>query len=63
MTLSTQLRHVDLTLECKHCGYLIVKRGTWFMTASTFKCRKCHAELRLTYSDKLELFAKHAHLA
>jgi hypothetical protein len=33
------------------------------MTASTFKCCKCKAELRLTYSDKLALFAKHAHLA
>jgi hypothetical protein len=63
VTLSSRLRHVDLTLECKSCGYLIVKRGTWFMTASTFKCCKCKAELRLTYSDKLALFAKHAHLA
>ncbi len=32
------------------------------MTASTFKCDQCKASLRLTYSDKLALFAKHAHL-
>ena len=63
MTLSSELRHVDLTLECKRCGYLIVKKGTWFMTVSTFKCCKCKAEQRLTYSDKLALFAKHAYLA
>jgi hypothetical protein len=63
VTLSSELRHVDLTLECKRCGYLIVKKGTWFMTVSTFKCCKCKAEQRLTYSDKLALFAKHAHLA
>jgi hypothetical protein len=63
VTLSTQLRHVDLTLKCKGCGYLIVRRGTWFMTASTFKCCKCKTELRLTYSDKIALFAKHMHLA
>jgi hypothetical protein len=33
------------------------------MTISTFKCQVCKSERRLTYSDKVELFAKHAHLA
>jgi hypothetical protein len=61
--LSSQLRYVDLTLECRGCGHSIVKRGVWFMTVSTFKCENCKAELKLTYSDKLALFAKHAHLA
>jgi hypothetical protein len=37
VTLSSGLRHVDLTLECEFCGHLIVKKGVWFMTASTFK--------------------------
>jgi hypothetical protein len=63
MALSARLRNVDLTLECKHCAYLISKKGVWFMTVSTFKCYKCKAELQLTYSDKIALFAKHAHLA
>ena len=63
MTLSAGLRAVDLTLQCEFCGHLLVKRGTWFMTASTFKCAECKGEVRLTYSDKVALFAKHAHLA
>ena len=62
MTLSSRLRDVDLALECQHCGHLIVKKGAWFMTASTFKCQECTGQLRLTYSDKVELFAKHARL-
>jgi hypothetical protein len=32
------------------------------MTISTFKGRVCKEERRLTYSDKLALFAKHEHL-
>ena len=63
MSLSARLRNVDLTLACKHCAYLIVKKGSWFMTVSTFKCYNCKGEVQLTYSDKVALFAKHAHLA
>jgi DNA-directed RNA polymerase subunit RPC12/RpoP len=63
MPLSVRLRNVDLTLECKRCGHLIVKQGVWFATASIFKCNECKGEVRLTYSDKVALFAKHAHLA
>lgn len=37
LTLSTRLKKVDLTLECKLCAHLIVKKGVWFMTVSTFK--------------------------
>ena len=60
MTLSAQLRNVDLTLECERCGHLIIKKGVWFVCVSTFKCVECKSELRLTYSDKVALFAKHA---
>ena len=63
MTLSAGLRAVDLTLECERCGHLIIKKGGWFITASIFKCAECKGEVRLTYSDKVALFAKHAHLA
>jgi ribosomal protein L37AE/L43A len=63
MPLSARLRNVDLTHECKRCGHLIVKRGIWFISVSTFKCDECKSEVRLTYSDRLALFAKHAHLA
>jgi hypothetical protein len=63
MPLSARLRNIDLTLECKHCAYLIIKKGGWFMTVSNYKCTNCRGEMRLTYSDKVALFAKHAHLA
>jgi DNA-directed RNA polymerase subunit RPC12/RpoP len=62
MPLSARLRNVALTLECKGCGHLIIRKGVWFITASTFKCDECKSEVRLTYSDKVALFAKHAHL-
>jgi DNA-directed RNA polymerase subunit RPC12/RpoP len=62
MSLSALLRNVDLTLECKSCGHLIIKKGEWFIGASTFKCDQCKGEVRLTYSDKVALFDKHAHL-
>jgi hypothetical protein len=63
MALSSALRYVDLTLECELCGFLMIKTGVWFWTASTFKCQECKGKRRLTYSDKVALFAKHSHLA
>jgi hypothetical protein len=63
MTLSAKLRDVDLTIECKLCGHLIVKKGKWFWTVASFKCQLCNSVQLLTYREKLALFAKHAHLA
>jgi hypothetical protein len=63
MTLSTRLRGVDLVLECKYCGHPITKKGTWFMTVHRFECEGCKRDVPVTYSDKVALFAKHAHLA
>jgi transposase-like protein len=62
VTLSSRLRNVNLTLKCELCGHSIVKKGGWFMTVSTFKCRECKGQLRLPYSDKIALFAQYAHL-
>ena len=62
MPLSARLRNVDLTFQCKRCGKLIIKNGNWFISVSTFGCDECKNEMRLTYSDKVALFAKHAHL-
>ena len=47
MTLSLRLRHVDLTLECKHCGWPLIKNGSWFITASRFRCVGCKREVRI----------------
>jgi hypothetical protein len=44
MPLSAGLRNVDLTLQCERCGHLIIKKGGWFITASTFKCDECKGE-------------------
>jgi hypothetical protein len=63
MTLSARLRNVDLTFDCQLCGNPIIKSGSWIISASTFRCDECKGELRLTYSDKVALFAKFAHLA
>ena len=63
MSLSPRLRDVDLKLECKHCGHLLIKKGAWFMTVHHFRCEGCKREVAVTYSDKVALFNKHAHLA
>ena len=63
MSLSTRLRRVDLKLECKHCGHPLIKKGAWFMTVAHFRCEGCKREVTVTYSDKVALFNKHAHLA
>jgi transposase-like protein len=63
MSLSTQLRPIDLRLECKHCGHPLIKKGAWFLTAAHFRCEGCKREVTVTYSDKVALFDKHAHLA
>jgi hypothetical protein len=63
MSLSTRLRPIDLRLACKHCGHPLIKKGSWFMTVAHFKCEGCKREVPVTYSDKVALFKKHAHLA
>jgi hypothetical protein len=63
MPLSNKLLDVDLTLECKHCGHLIIKNGGWFSVAHHFKCEGCNRYVRIVYDEKVALFKKHAHLA
>jgi hypothetical protein len=62
MRLSGKLSDVCLTLECPHCRHPLTKNGSWFRTARHFDCEACLRRVRIGYSDKLELFAKHAHL-
>ena len=62
MALSARLRHVDITFECRRCRLPITKTGAWVIAISTFKCTKCKSELHFGYRDKVELFAKYAHL-
>jgi hypothetical protein len=60
MPLSSMLRPVDLTLECKHCGHPITKPGRWFISVHRFNCEGCNREVLIPYSDKVALFNKHA---
>ena len=50
-------------LNVKHCGHPLIKNGAWFMTVAHFRCEGCKREVTVTYSDKVALFDKHAHLA
>ena len=62
MPLSPQLLHVDLTLECPHCGDPTIKKGGWFLVVHRFRCDGCNRETPIRYSDKIALFNKHAYL-
>jgi transposase-like protein len=61
MPLSLSLHSVSMTFECPFCTRTLVKSGGWFQTIGRFKCNGCQREVRLTYSDKVALFDKHAH--
>jgi hypothetical protein len=58
MTISNELRYVDLILECKYCGHPTIKKGGWFMVVIKVKCEACQREVPLTYKDKIAFFDK-----
>ncbi|MDW6025887.1 hypothetical protein SAZ10_29420 [Mesorhizobium sp. BAC0120] len=60
MTLSSSLLHIEMTFDCPFCAHPLVKTGTWFQTTSGFRCVRCQKQVRITYSDKVALFDKHA---
>src|SRR3978361_453222 len=60
MTLSAILLTVEMTFECPHCGHTLVKTGNWFQTIGRFQCKGCQDAVRLSYKDKLALFAPDA---
>jgi predicted RNA-binding Zn-ribbon protein involved in translation (DUF1610 family) len=62
MPISVTLLQADLTFNCPRCARAVIKRGSWFRAVSKFKCEGCRGEARITYDDKLALFAKHAGL-
>ena len=63
MTLSPKLSDVLLTFGCPYCGRALIRKGSWFKTAARFKCAGCQREARVTYEDKIRLFARHARSA
>jgi hypothetical protein len=62
MSLSNRLRRVDLKLECRYCGHPLIKKGDWFVHVAHFRYEGCKREVAVTYSDKVALFNRHAHL-
>ena len=63
MPLSDRLRDVELTFNCPRCGHPLVKPGRWFKSSNRFKCKACQENVRLSYSTKVALFARHNNLA
>jgi len=63
ISLSSNLCDALLTFGCPHCGRELIKKGQWFKSVTGFKCEGCQREARITYEDKLRLFAKHARVA
>lgn len=59
MPLPLSLNSAELTFLCPHCGHPFVKSGSWFKVSARFRCSGCKAEVRLTYTGKLALFAEH----
>ncbi|TPI12935.1 hypothetical protein FJ957_04895 [Mesorhizobium sp. B2-4-6] len=59
MSISNELRDVNIRYECPSCHSPIVKTGSWFKAVSIFRCDDCKTKLRLGYSAKLALFQRH----
>ena len=62
MTLRVSFFDTLMTCACSHCGTAIVRKGSWFKTASRVGCAECQKETPLGYEMKLRLFEKHATL-
>jgi hypothetical protein len=63
MALSCKLTDALLTFECGHCSLKFSRKGSWFKSAARFTCAGCQREARITYSDKIRIFGRHAHSA
>jgi hypothetical protein len=44
--------------RCPHCGTARVNTGQWFRAISGYKCEGCGNAVRVTYEDKVKLFAR-----
>jgi hypothetical protein len=56
-------QRVYLPFERPHCGHRLTKNGSWLRSVHQFNCGASLRRVRIGYSDKIRLFAKHAHLA
>ena len=60
MSLPDGFADVMMMLACRTCGIAITKKGSWFKSASRYKCESCGVQGRVTYDDKMRLFARAA---
>jgi hypothetical protein len=44
----------------RHCGHKLERKGSWFQTASHYRCGACHQEVSVSYDDKVKLLPPHA---
>ncbi|ESZ01852.1 transcription elongation factor Elf1 [Mesorhizobium sp. URHB0026] len=56
MALSNQLLDKNLTFQCPGCKTPLVRKGSWIKSVTTFTCKRCGQRVRLSYSEKLEIF-------
>jgi len=57
--LKHRLCAVQMTIACPHCGHELTRPGSWFQSQSHFTCDCCFETSRLTYADKVALFARY----
>ena len=62
MPLPNGLRNKTLIFNCPNCNHPLAKNGAWFAAMAGFECVGCKRYVPMTYSDKLALFDRHAHL-
>jgi hypothetical protein len=44
--------------RCPGCGTARVNTGQWFRAIGRYKCEGCSTSVRVTYEDKVKLFAR-----
>ncbi|KAA3450551.1 hypothetical protein C7I87_11150 [Mesorhizobium sp. SARCC-RB16n] len=60
MGLFNRLLDKDLTLQCPSCRAKLVRKGSWVKSVAIFTCERCGEKVRLSYSEKLEIFRRGA---
>jgi hypothetical protein len=53
-----QLPDASFSHRCPHCGTARVNTGQWFRAIGGYKCEGCGNAVRVTYEDKVKLFAR-----
>lgn len=57
-TLST-IADVQHDVRMSSLRFALKRAGSWFQVVSSHRCEGCQKQFRITYTDKLTLFAKH----